>query len=240
MRLLKRLFGGTPRLSSASSQSDLQVPSPSIDPSDFRPFRRDLPADYLCFLGMGSSDVQPALSSLSHVLRSTAAGRRYIELRFQGRDWRPHLVATVAVLLSPDRASYAPTLWRTFDYGSWVAPQLAVALYLSDPEFGREARHRIVGRCPVPTAPDLDPLFERQIRSKNMASLLRMVSRLPSETWVAPELEKADVRALVEADVDSVGEFQDSGRIADSWLAAVQIQFAKFGCYLSPAGSNDQ
>jgi hypothetical protein len=247
VRFLKRLFGVTQgRSKGLSRPENLPVREQSIGSSGFGPFAvlfsQDRPSSaYLSFLGMGSPDVQSGLTSLSEVLRSTDDAHRYIELMLQGRNWRPHLVASVAVLLSPDRAGYAPVLWRTFDYGSWVAPQLAVVLYSSDPEFGREAKNRIVGRCPVPPAPDLDPLFERQIRSKNMASLLGMVSHLPSDTgWVAPELEHADVRALIEADVDSLGEFQDSGRIAESWLAAVQIQFAKFGCDLSPARSSDQ
>src|SRR5260221_61819 len=155
MRLLKRLFGGTPRLSSRSSGAHLPAATPSIEPSDFGTIWRNRPPRYKSFLGMCSSDVQPDLTSLSHLVRSTTAGPSDIELMLQGRNWRPHLLAAVAVLLSPDQASYAAMLWRTFDFGSWVAPQLAIALYFSDPAFGREAKHRIMSPCPVPSAPDL-------------------------------------------------------------------------------------
>ena len=234
MYFLKQLFGAR-RSSSGSRQGDLPVPVRELGPSDFGPFAafwRDRPKAYLSFLGMGTPDVQPALTSLSHVLRSTADGHRYIEVMLQGRNWRPHLVASVAALLSDDRAAYAPALWRTFDCGSWVAPQLAVALYLSDPEFSREAKHRIAGRCPVTEAANL-PAIERSVRSRNVASLLRVVSYLPSETnWVVSELKHPEVRALIKADSDS------SGDIADWWLKAVQTEYGRLGCDLrSNAGA---
>ena len=234
VRLLKHLFGRNRSPSSGLSRAaKLQIPEQSIGPNDFGPFvalfSGDRPAAYLSFLGMGSAEVQSALTSLSDVLRSTHDADRYIEVMLQGRGWRPHLVASVAVLLSDDRADYASALWRTFDYGSWVAPQLAVVLYFSDPEFRHEAKQRIVSRCPVAVATDPDAHFERTVRSKNIASLLRVVSFLPSETnWVASELERADVRALIKGDSDS------SGDIVDSWLEAVRIQFTKFGRDLSP------
>jgi hypothetical protein len=172
---------------------------------------------------MSTPDVQPALTTLSDLLRSSTDGRRYIEVMLQGRNWRPHLVASVAALLSQDRTTYATALWRTFDRGSWVAPQLAVALYFTDPEFSREAKDRIAGRCPVTAAPD-PPAIERNVRPRNFASLLRVLSYLPSEAnWVVSELERSEVRALVKADCDS------SGDIADWWFEAVQTEYGKLG-----------
>ena len=228
---LKRLFGGNRGPSNGLSRvTNLEVSGQSIGQSDLGPFAVLFSRGaYLQFLGMGSPDVHSALTSLSDILQSTDDAHRYIELMLRGRDWRPHLVACVAALLSRDRAEYASLIWRTFDYGSWVAPQLAVVLYLSDPEFRHGAKQRIASRCPVTAASDLDVHVERTIRAKNIASLLRMVASLPSEThWVASELEHADVRVLMKADTDSCGD------IVDSWLAAVQMQFTKFGCELSP------
>lgn len=182
---------------------------------------------YLSFLGMSAPDVQPALTSLSDVIRSNADGRRYIEVMLQGRNWRPHLVASVAALLSHDRATYAAALWRTFDRGSWVAPQLAVALSFMDREFSRAAKDRIAGLCSVTPAPDLPPI-ELNVRPRNLASLLRVVSHLPSETkWVVSELERSEVRALIKADCDS------SGDIAAWWFKAVQTEYGKLGCNLT-------
>src|SRR5262245_58462764 len=109
----------------------------------------------------------------------------------QGRNWRPHFVASVAALLSRDRADHASVLWRTFDDGSWVAPQIAVVLYLSDRGFLHEAKRRVLCRCRVTSAPDLDAFAERSLRAKTIASLLRVMSLVACETdWVALQLEQ--------------------------------------------------
>jgi hypothetical protein len=226
MYVLKDLFGGIRRSWSGSSRVDVPPFVREPGPGDFGPFAafwRDRPTAYLSFLGMSAPDVQPALTTLSDVLRTSTDGRRYIEVMLQGRNWRPHLVASVAALLSPDRTTYSTALWRTFDRGSWVAPQLAVALYFTDPAFSREAKDRIVDLCTVTAAPDLPPI-ERNVRPRNVASLLRVASYLPSEAnWVVSELQRSEVRALVKADCDS------SGDIADWWLKAVQTEYGKLG-----------
>jgi hypothetical protein len=241
VRFLRHLFGVIlGRSAGLSEPRAVQVRGQPMRPRGFGPFEVMFSGDrpsgaYLSFLGMGTPHARRALTTLSEVLRSTDDAHRYIELMLQGRNWRPHLVASVAILMSPDRAGYTSALWRTFDYGSWVAPQLAVVLYFSDPEFGREAKHRIASRCPLTAAPDLPAQVERTVRSKNIASLLRVVSLLPSETdWVALELAHVDVRELIKADSDS------SGEIVDWWLEAAQTQFAKFGCDLDPARFENQ
>jgi hypothetical protein len=237
MRFLERLFGTTKSRSDGVTKTvDPRAREQEIGPKDFGPFGAVFSQDcaYLSFLGMRDAKVQSTLATVSEALRSTDDAHPYIGVMLQGRNWRPHLVASVAVLLSPDRVSYASALWRTFDYGSWVAPQLAVVLYLSDPEFGREARRRIVRRCPVTESWDLDSVLEGIVRSKNIASLLRVVSLLPSETnWVASQLEQKDVQTLIEADSDACGE------IVQSWLEGVRSEFAKFGRDLNPAELKD-
>lgn len=226
MYFLEHLFGGTRWSRSGSSRVDVPPFVTELGSGDFGPFAafwRDRPRAYLSFLGMSTPDVQPALTTLSDVLRTNADGRRYIEVMLQGRNWRPHLVASVAALLSPDRTTYSTALWRTFDRGSWVAPQLAVALYFTDPEFSREAKDRVVELCPVTAAPDRSAI-EGNVRPRNVASLLRVASYLPSgANWVDSELKRAEIRALVRADCDS------SGDIADWWLKAVQTEYGKLG-----------
>src|SRR5277367_3696802 len=45
-------------------------------------------------------------------------------------NWRPHLVAAVALsVLGYDCAAFTK-LWAAFDAGSWVTPQLAVVAYV--------------------------------------------------------------------------------------------------------------
>ncbi len=66
------------------------------------------------------------------------------------------------------------------------------------------------------------------MRSRNLASLLRVLSYLPSEAnWVGSELERSEVRALLKADCDS------SGDIAAWWFTAVQTECRKLGCHLT-------
>ena len=92
-------------------------------------------------------------------------------------------IAGQRVKLGPDysikAASHAAALWRCFDRGSWVAPQLAVSLYCSDPVFAERAKERTAARCPII---DDDGFFEGQtqpVSAKNLASLLRVVAYTP-------------------------------------------------------------
>jgi hypothetical protein len=150
--LSRLLFRGLAQPNAAATDIPVPTPTAPLRPREFGPFSvfwQARPPNYLPFLGLGSPAVQPALRTLSTVLRTTDGPRRYVELMLQANDWRPHLVAAVAALLSDDPTSYVPALWRTFDAGSWVSPQLVVALYLSDPTFKDEAKQRIVAHFSV-------------------------------------------------------------------------------------------
>jgi hypothetical protein len=223
VRFLKNLFGGKP----------LQ-PNGATEFGPFAVVWRDGPG-YLPLLHLSSGDVQPVLLAVSEALRSVPDDQDHIQLMLQHSDWRPHLVAAVAALLSRDPSNFAPSLWAAFDRGSWVAPQLAVALHFSDPDFVPQAKRRVVDRCTVAVSEGMLPPegllpFQRRERSaKNLASLMRVLSHVPSEaTWVVSELAAGDVQALLKADVDSAGE------IVDSWSEAARDQFAKYGRNLSP------
>jgi hypothetical protein len=138
------------------------------------------------------------------------------------RNWRGHLIALAAVLLSrePDHA----LLWRTFDRGSWVAPQLAVALYWTDPKFAVEAKERIVRRCPIT---DDDGFFRgdtREASAKNLASLLQVMAYVPSESsWLDIQRRASDVKGLLAADIDS------AGTIVEFWIDAALERFQECG-----------
>ena len=66
-------------------------------------------------------------------------------------DWRKHLIAAVALVVSEHGKSTAliSELWTAFDTGSWVSPQLAVCLDLLDRDFESRARRHIEDGCPV-------------------------------------------------------------------------------------------
>ena len=70
-------------------------------------------------------------------------------------NWRCHLVAAVALVISDYRTKpkLVEALWGTLDAGSWVSPQLAVCLASIDPDFSSQAKARIESGCPVLVRP---------------------------------------------------------------------------------------
>jgi len=70
-------------------------------------------------------------------------------------DWRCHLVAGVALVISEYKTfpQLVKLLWGALDGGSWVSPQLAVCLASIDPDFSVQAKTRIENGCPVVVPP---------------------------------------------------------------------------------------
>lgn len=185
---------------------------------------------YLALLGMGPSDAVAALNTISGIVGSTVDHRRYVIRMFEDRNWRSHLIALAAVLVSAEAATHASALWRCFDRGSWVAPQLAVTLYCSDPDFAENAKQRIATRCPII---DDDGYFRGQtqpVSAKNLACLLRAVAYVPEETsWAASEHGAQDVHELLKTDYDTTGD------IVEWWFDAARARFGESGRTLSGA-----
>ncbi len=138
-------------------------------------------------------------------------------------NWRPTLVAAVAALFVPQDARLRAALWRRFDAGCWVVPQLAVVLSMTDPEFANEARRRLEARCPL-DASGLQALSMAERHSaegpaggmlrsaKAAAALQAVVSGLvPPPGWLAAVLASPEHQALVSSDMDG------GGRIAVEW-----------------------
>lgn len=138
-------------------------------------------------------------------------------------NWRPTLVAAVAACFLPPDARIAAALWRRFDAGSWVVPQIAVVLSEMDPDFLTETQRRLEAHCPLDDS-ELRALTMAKrhsaagpeggaARSAKAASALEaVVSRLsvPPE-WLAAVLASPEHQALVSSDMDA------GGRIALEW-----------------------
>jgi hypothetical protein len=140
------------------------------------------------------------------------------------RNWRTDLVAIAAVLLSDKPTHFVEPLWEAFDYGSWVAPQLAAGLYFVDPNFRFMAKHRITGRCAPAGIDRVRPGPWNQIAAKNLASLLQALHCVDEErTWIDAERRAPDVQNLLKLDVDSAGE------ITDRWIEAISRALAEAG-----------
>src|SRR5262249_51399155 len=80
--------------------------------------------------------------------RATSDPRPDVHRLLDAVDWRTTLVAVVATLLIPNNTETTRRLWIRFDSGSWVTPQIAVALALIDPEFVTHALRRLELLCP--------------------------------------------------------------------------------------------
>lgn len=128
------------------------------------------------------------------------------------RNWRTDLVAAAAAVISERPTAHVPALWEAFDYGSWVAPQLAVCLRSIDPQFRHAAKDRIVARGAPSAGAVVRPTPRDLIVAKNLVSLLQALRQLDSErAWVDAERRSSDVAMILSQDIDNAGE------IANSW-----------------------
>jgi hypothetical protein len=143
-------------------------------------------------------------------------------------NWRPHLVAAVAVIVSRFNAERASLLWRRLDYGSWVTPQIAAALFLVDPDFVSQARTRLEAKCPVDSSEDLSltplarhsatgPAGSVQRSAKAAASLLQLAEMAsPIPLWLQELRSSKEMQLLLAQDID------ESAGIALEWLNRIR------------------
>jgi len=200
--------------------------------SDFGPFDDVCRSGgYLSLLGMVSADAVAVVNRIAEIVRSTIDHPRYVSRLLQDRNWRGHLIALAAVLVSDEAAAdRSSALWVCFDRGSWVAPQLAVSLLCCDPSFAAEAQRRIVARCPIVDDDDFFRGRTRDVSAKNFASLLQAVAYVPSETdWAASERRARDAQELLKADADA------AGTIVERWFDAARARFRESGRHLCVA-----
>lgn len=196
--------------SAAFESGDLQVPG------------------YLTLLHLVGPGCRVVIERIRSALRSADASE-YIVKQLTDSNWRPHLVAAVAALLSKDPGDFSSALWSAVDAGSWVAPQLIATLSLTDPEFVANAKRHIQQRCPVSVPMGLSslerhsatgPAGVHQRSAKNLAALVALLGRLPeSVPWLQSEVADAEVKQLLQADIDA------SDTIALGWLDALRHQF---------------
>lgn len=192
-------------------------------------------AGYLKLLNLDTAGKRRAVSLVVKCCRASKDAHQEVAEMLNQMDWRPHVVAAVAIsVLDFDRRSIQQ-LWAAIDGGSWVTPQLAVAAYLKDPKFAEAARMRIEARCPVyerfsdsTALPDDDcgpGTKGTTIQSAKMAAaLIRLVSLLPvPPAWIETERSSPEILALLSADVDI------SGKIAERWLVRLTTILRSMG-----------
>jgi len=179
---------------------------------------------YLALLHLGSPSTPSALSEVLNCCRSVDNPHKEVAGLLEESNWRPHLVAAVAISVLSYESTSITSLWAAFDSGSWVSPQLAAAACLRDPDFLTHARVRIALRCPLETTKLASqsplqrhithgPAGGRERSAKAAASLMQFVSVFrPIPEWCLKEQCSSDFIALLSEDVDQ------SARIAEQWL----------------------
>jgi hypothetical protein len=183
---------------------------------------------YLTLLHLQPREAKTAISVIMECCRKSPDAHQDIGRLFDQPDWRPHLVAAVALAAFGYDENTLIKLWSAFDSGSWVTPQLAAVAYLRDPDFAENARVRVRARCPVNDSrvSSMSPLEQhmaagpaggRERSAKAAASLVKLLHLLPQQPdWLATELASPDLAALLAEDIDR------ADKIASGWLAGLR------------------
>jgi hypothetical protein len=126
-------------------------------------------------------------------------------------DWRPHLVAAVALLLVEDSRPFLADLWSAVRAGSWVSPQPAAREtegFVVRPPIGLTSaeRHSATGPASVP-----------QRSAKELSAFVALCDATSQgAAWAAHVRAEPELQRLIAADVDRGGD------IATRWLARVR------------------
>ena len=190
---------------------------------------------YLHLLNLG--DATKAITTIQKVIQESNDLEKEIQNLLENINWRPHLVAGVALLMI-DSMNLSADVWKAFDRGSWVNPQLAVIAFFHDPDFSQRARERLEKRCPIGLELSRPismlevhvargPGGNHQLSCKSMASLMALCPLIPSLAGYVSELSGLeDVQRMIAEDWDK------AGRIAQGWLRGITAYFDELGIEL--------
>jgi len=182
---------------------------------------------YLALLGLHSGDSREAVDLVRRCCEGNQEATADILKLLKEPNWRPHLVAAVAVIHIGYDVKTVEALWNRLDHGSWVTPQLAVALLLVDTEFVSKAKPRLEAGCPVNYSELLQmsalelhsaagPAGKTGRSAKAAAALLRLVEMVSQEDWVTKIRESVEMQELLAKDEDG------SDFLAEKWLARIR------------------
>lgn len=128
-----------------------------------------------------------------------------INLLLASENWRPHLVAALAVLKinKVNQSAHVPALWDRLQHQSWVSPQILVVLSMIDPEFSRLAGDiRVQG-------------YRVNYSSKD--SLKRNLRKGPIELTADHSKLLASVQYLLKGIIVDTDENEGGGSLAKNW-----------------------
>lgn len=183
--------------------------------------------DYLSLLHLGG-EAESVIERLGESARSCT------DLVSEVRDllekgWRGALVACAA-LHGACTLEALDLLWEALDQGSWVAPQIAITLWMLDPRFEERARQRLLSGCPVQPEPDRNdvsrpevhvvhgPAGPRTLSAKTRVSLMSVLAHdQAGREWLRLHVDRAE--ALRDVLVEDA--WDGSGRIVSQWAATL-------------------
>ena len=180
-------------------------------------------ATYMELLDLGVNS-KSAVTKMRQLLQSNRDLTSEIIALLEDINWRPQIVAAVAMGLSKKYAlSCCDALWKAFDSGSWVLPQLAAVAFLVDSDFQKQARLRIEAGCPINSdrLQGLDwtvrhnaagPISFDAHAKKALSSLASLSRLLPNAEWVDPLLSSEEIIQAIKDDREN------GGGIATRWL----------------------
>lgn len=209
-------------------------------PPDFGPFtqvfeRGELPVPgYLCLLNLSKPD--EALTVIRRIqLALTQPGYEPALRELLGEvNWRPHLVAAVALVLMDNPQPYIVDLWSVIRAGSWVSPQLVAVAAARDPDFIATVVQRAAQALPVVPLAGLSPAERHsatgpssthQRSAKELSAALALCEATGQNApWVESVRADPSMVRLLEADIDQGGD------IAVHWMTSLHDILTGAGC----------
>lgn len=181
---------------------------------------------YLCLLHAGDPDETRFVVDRIRVALDGSGRDAALHALLRDVNWRPHLVAAVALLLIEDPGPFLADLWAAVRAGSWVTPQLLAVAAVRDPDFlklaaAREAEGFEVrppsGLPPPERHSATGPASGPQRSAKELSAFVALCDATSQgAAWAARVRADPELQRLLAADVDRGGD------IATRWLAGVR------------------
>lgn len=208
-------------------------------------------AYYMSLLALDGDNAREALERVAQGLKlSPHSEDELVTLLYPDRGWRQNLVGLTGVVLRGSFNRLVAALWKAFDAGSWVMPQLAVAAFLRDPDFDAQAKRRIEAAS---FEPNEEPLSRPPISpeeaiaranlhgpddwamrtSKGVAALFGLLGEdVFARAFLQAQYQRRDIQRMLELHETNFGAF------AIRWMKSLHEVAKDIGRPLEPPARN--
>jgi len=138
-------------------------------------------------------------------------------------NWRTQLIATIAILYLEENEELILKLWNAFDQGSWVSPQIAVALFLKDKNFRERATERINNLCEINDDSVKKRWKNAGIKpvprtSKGLISLMVLCEQMPSlKPWTENKFKSPEILEILGPNSNQIKE------LCLNWMKDIKV-----------------